>query len=171
MLRLFATRQTEPPDRFTLELLLHAYIQQHTQGGLGWTAEAARVVQSQGTDLYSFDKNLLLRAAEYTAKYNLGYDVPYDQNFYRCEAILVNGPWSGPSTIGRGYEESPAVWDILYYQYVVKRGLNAPWTTRMKKAIHSLNGEGHSKSKVPVILIMLAKRSKEKRFLSLSLSL
>jgi hypothetical protein len=88
--------------------------QQHTQGGLGWTAEAARVVQSQGTDLYSFGDNLLLKAAEYTAKYNLGHDIPYDRNFYRCEAILVNGPWSGPSPIGRGYESSPAVWDVSH---------------------------------------------------------
>ena len=70
-------------------------------------------MRSQGTELYSFGDNLLLREAEYTAKYNLGY-VPYDRNFYRCEAILVNGPWSGASTIGRGYEESPAVWDVSH---------------------------------------------------------
>lgn len=86
--------------------------QQHSQGGLGWTAEAARVVQSQGTDLYSFDNNMLLKAAEYAAQYNLGYDVPYDEKFYRCEAILVNGPWSGPSPMGRGYQSSPSVWDV-----------------------------------------------------------
>ena len=86
--------------------------QQHTQGGLGWTAEAARVAQSQGTDLYSFDNNMLLKGAEYTAQYNLGYDVPYDEKFYRCEAILVNGPWSGPSPDGRGYQSSPPVWDV-----------------------------------------------------------
>lgn len=31
---------------------------------------------------------------------------------------------------------------ILYYQYVVKRGLNAPWLTKIKKAIDSIGGEG-----------------------------
>ncbi|KAF3401401.1 hypothetical protein DPV78_005913 [Talaromyces pinophilus] len=116
--------------------------QQHAQGGIGWTAEAARVAQSQGTDLYSLGDNLLLKAAEYTAQYNLGEDVPYDEKFYRCEAILVNGPWSAPSPIGRGYQSSPRVWDILYYQYVVKRGLDAPWLTKMKKALDSIGGEG-----------------------------
>lgn len=60
--------------------------QRHSQGGLGWAAETARVAQSQGTDLYGFGDNILLKAAEYTALYNLGNDVPYDPKFYRCEA-------------------------------------------------------------------------------------
>ena len=81
---------------------------------LGWAAEAARVIQSQGTDLYSFENNLILKAAEYTAKYNLGYDVPYDRKFYRCEAILINGPWAAPSNISRGIVGSPKVWDVSF---------------------------------------------------------
>ncbi|UKZ74950.1 hypothetical protein TrVFT333_002620 [Trichoderma virens FT-333] len=118
--------------------------QGHAQGGLGWTAEAARIMQSQGTDVYSLGDNLLLKAAEYTAKYNLGYDVPYDPKFYRCEAILINGPWALPSNISRGVAKPPPkVWDILYYQYVVKRGLRAPYTTKMKTTINGLGGEGN----------------------------
>lgn len=76
--------------------------QGHARNGLGWSAQAARVLQSQGNDVYSDGDNLLLKASEYIAKYNLGYDVPYDRKFYRCEAILVNGPWSQPSNISRG---------------------------------------------------------------------
>ncbi|KAK0762677.1 hypothetical protein N5P37_005495 [Trichoderma harzianum] len=118
--------------------------QGHAQGALGWTAEAARIMQSQGTDVYSLGDNLLLKAAEYTAKYNLGYDVPYDPKFYRCEAILINGPWAVPSNISRGVAKPPPkVWDILYYQYVVKRGLRAPYTTKMKVTINGLGGEGN----------------------------
>lgn len=86
--------------------------QGHSMTGLGWAAEAARVIQSQGTDVYSFGNNLILRAAEYTAKYNLGNDVPYDPKFYRCEAILINGPWAAPSNISRGIVGSPKVWDV-----------------------------------------------------------
>lgn len=94
--------------------------QGHAVTGLGWAAEAARVIQSQGTDVYSLGGNLLLKAAEYSAKYNLGYTVPYDPTFYRCEAILINGPWSAPSTIGRGLgnnsatSQTPAVWDVSH---------------------------------------------------------
>ncbi|CAK7227639.1 hypothetical protein SEUCBS140593_006643 [Sporothrix eucalyptigena] len=118
--------------------------QGHAMGGLGWAAEAARVIQSQGTDVYGEGNNLLLLGAEYTAKYNLGYDVPYDPKFYRCEAVLINGPWAQPSNISRGISEtSPQVWDILYYQYVIKRGLSAEWLTMAKEKIDSLGGEEH----------------------------
>lgn len=60
---------------------------------------------------------MLLKGAEYSAKYNLGNDVPYDPKFYRCEAILINGPWSAPSNISRGLGTSgtsltPPVWDV-----------------------------------------------------------
>lgn len=69
-------------------------------------------MQSQGTDMYSYGDKILLKAAEYTAKCNLFFDVPFDPKFYRCEAILVNGPWEAPSNISRGYQSSPAVWDV-----------------------------------------------------------
>lgn len=72
-------------------------------------------MQSQGTDVYSLGDNLLLKAAEYTAKYNLGYDVPYDPKFYRCEAVLINGPWAMPSNISRGVvTPPPKVWDVRF---------------------------------------------------------
>jgi hypothetical protein len=59
-----------------------------------------------------------MKAAEYAAQYNLGYDVPYDRTFYRCEAILINGPWAAPSNITRGLgllstgAKTPGVWDV-----------------------------------------------------------
>ncbi|KAH8596298.1 chondroitin AC/alginate lyase [Bisporella sp. PMI_857] len=121
--------------------------QSHASSAIGWAAEAARVVQSQGTDVYSLGDNLLLKAAEYTAKYNLGEEVTYDPKFYRCEAILINGPWAAPSNISRGLgqlsstSKTQAVWDIIYYQYVVKRGLKAPWTTKAKQTYDAAGGE------------------------------
>lgn len=84
--------------------------QGHSKGGLAWAAQAARVVQSQGKDVYGLEDDLLLKAAEYTARYNLGEEVEYDRNFYRCEAILVNGPWSAPSNVSRGV--TPGAFDV-----------------------------------------------------------
>jgi hypothetical protein len=75
--------------------------QGHTLTCLGWAAETAHVIQSQGFDVYSEGGHLLMKAGEYAAKYNLGHDVPYDRKFYRCEAVLVNGPWSAPSNVSR----------------------------------------------------------------------
>lgn len=70
-------------------------------------------MQSQGwEDSYTILDNLVLKGGEYAAKYNLGYDVPYDRSFYRCEAILVKGPWAQPSEIKRGIVGSPKVWDV-----------------------------------------------------------
>lgn len=107
--------------------------------GMAWSAYGARVAQTQGSDLYSLNNNLLLKAAEYTAKYNLNETVTYDPKWYRCEAILVDGPWATISNISRGVTAKNPVWDILYYQYVVKRKKNAPWTTKAKKEVV----EGH----------------------------
>ncbi|KAL1856447.1 hypothetical protein Daus18300_010714 [Diaporthe australafricana] len=116
--------------------------QGHAITSLGWAAEAARVMQSQGwQDSYTLLDTLLLRGGEYAAKYNLGYDVPFDRSFYRCEAILVNGPWAQPSEIKRGIVGSPKVWDILYYQYNVKRGLDTPYIAQAKAASDAAGGE------------------------------
>lgn len=145
--------------------------QGHAKDALAWAAQAARVIQSQGRDVYGYGDHLLLKASEYAAKYNLGYDVEYDRNFYRCEAILVNGPWAQPSNISRGITAGAfdvsllyqmitkslragisqskyliLVMQIIYYQYVVKRGMKAEYTTRMKKAIDAVGGEGSGKT-------------------------
>jgi alpha-galactosidase len=104
--------------------------QSHAMSGLGWAAYAARVGQSQGFDFYGLGDNLLLKGAEYAAKYNLNESVPYDPSWYRCEAVLVNGPWSEISEEKRGVTNANPVWDVLYYQYVKNRGKKAPWTTK-----------------------------------------
>jgi hypothetical protein len=106
----------------------------HTQSGLAWTAYAMRTGQSQGVDLYGLGDNLLLKASEYVAKFNLNGTVPYDPKWYRCEAVLVDGPWAGPSFNAFGITNQTPVWDILYYQYAVHRNLSAPWTSKAKHA-------------------------------------
>jgi hypothetical protein len=105
--------------------------QGHVQSSLSWTANAAKVIQNQGSsDLFGYNDNLLLRATEYTAKFNLNYTVEYNSKLYRCEAVLVDGPWPVISTANKGF--TVPVWDILYYEYVVKRGLSAPYTTEAR---------------------------------------
>ncbi|GKT84279.1 glycoside hydrolase family 92 protein [Colletotrichum tofieldiae] len=102
---------------------------------IGWAAQAARVAQSQGSDLYSQGDNLLLKGGEYTAEFNLNQTVTYDPKWFRCEAVLVNGPWATISQDKRGVTASNPMWDILYYQYVVKKKLDAPWTTKAKQTV------------------------------------
>jgi len=52
--------------------------QGHTQMGLDYLACAAEIAWNQGVDLYGAFDNRLLKGFEYTAKYNLGFDVPYE---------------------------------------------------------------------------------------------
>lgn len=104
--------------------------------GIVWAAYGARVAQTQGSDLYGINDNILLKGSEYTSKYNLNGTVVYDPKWYRCEAVLVDGPWTSISELNFGVNNASnnPMWDIIYYQYVVKRKLPAPWTAKAKKA-------------------------------------
>ena len=46
--------------------------------GLGFLACTCEIAWNQGVDLYGAYDNRLLKGFEYTAKYNLGFDVPYE---------------------------------------------------------------------------------------------
>ena len=52
--------------------------QAHTQMGLDFLACTCEIAWNQGLDLYGAFDNRLLKGFEYTAKYNLGFEVPYE---------------------------------------------------------------------------------------------
>ena len=52
--------------------------QAHTQMGVGFLGCACEIAWKQGVDLYGAADNRLALGFEYTAKYNLGYDVEYE---------------------------------------------------------------------------------------------
>ena len=92
---------------------------------------------NQGEDLFAYDNNrillgyvswppflidhyLLSSRAEYFARYNLGYDVP----FVPYTNYIVHYNVISPS--GRGAIRP--TWELLYSHYGVVKGLQAPWT-------------------------------------------
>ncbi|GFN15281.1 hypothetical protein AtubIFM55763_009704 [Aspergillus tubingensis] len=110
--------------------------QSHVQDALQWTALAARVVANQDYDLFALEDNIVFTAAEYAGKYLMNHTVPYDASFYRCEVVLVDGPWANISAVNRyiGYQDgktNPAAWGLLYYE-ALERGVDVPWTSRVK---------------------------------------
>ncbi|ORY66050.1 chondroitin AC/alginate lyase [Pseudomassariella vexata] len=118
--------------------------QAHAALSLGALGLASRTVGNQGFDLFSYGDNLLLKGAEYTAKYNLNETVPYDPDFRRCEAVLVAGPWKEISIQNRGIGVygtlTQPIWDLLYYG-ATARGLQTPWTAKAKAAFDAAGGE------------------------------
>lgn len=96
--------------------------QAHTQMGLEYLANSAETAWVQGIDLYGEADNRLLKGFEYTAKYNLGFEVPYEpfrsvEGRYHYKRISDNSR-------GRLRE----MYEKVYNHYVNRRGLEAPYT-------------------------------------------
>jgi hypothetical protein len=107
--------------------------QEHTQLGIAHLAETAEIAWKQGTDLYSDANNRLLAGFEYTAKYNLGYDGPFE-SFGSCGVT-----YAFISAIDRG--QLRPNYEMVWNHYVNRMGVAAPYT---KAAVDYLWAEGDS---------------------------
>lgn len=92
--------------------------QAHTQLGLGMLAAACEVAKKQGIDLYGASDNRLAKGFEYTARYNLGEDVP-------CDGII--------SAKARG--QFRPIYEKVYQHYAREKGVPMPFTARVIAAI------------------------------------
>jgi hypothetical protein len=105
--------------------------QQHTQLGLAHMGDACEMAWHQGLDLYSELDNRLLLGFEYTAKYELGEEVPFlpdvDQTGNYRHTVI-----SPRSRLRNNFEQ-------IYNHYVNRMGLPAPWVT---KAAQQVRPEG-----------------------------
>jgi hypothetical protein len=110
--------------------------QGHTQLGIGLLSDCCEIAWHQGLNLYAYANNRLLKGFEYTAKYNLGNDVPFTYVLDRT------GKYEHfkPSIIGRN--QLRAVYEQVYNHYVNRMGLAAPYT---KEAAEKLRPEGPGK--------------------------
>ena len=107
--------------------------QQHVQLGLGLLAETCEMAWNQGIDLYGEANNRLLKGFEYTARYNLGFEVPFAPwtditGKYRHTAI---------STDRRG--QLRPIYEMVWNHYRNRRGIPAPFT---RQAADKLRPEG-----------------------------
>ncbi len=100
--------------------------QNHVQLGLGALAETCEMAWQQGDDLWGALDNRLMKGFEYTARYNLGYDVPF-RRWDDCTGLYCD--WTEIGAMGRGQ-----LWDIYrlpYEHYVGRCGLSMPYTERI----------------------------------------
>jgi hypothetical protein len=111
--------------------------QVHTMAGLAGMAALCEVAWHQGIDLYGYDNNRFLAAAEYSARANLIESgttyhtvpyVPYKNDFYT---------WNTFSTLQQG--DATPIWALIQNHYVNRKGIAAPYSE--KKAL-SIRPEG-----------------------------
>lgn len=97
--------------------------QQHVMLGVACFADMAEVAWTQGDDLYGALDNRIMKGYEYIAKSNLGYDVPF------IKWKDITGKYSELATFGKdGMGRFRAVFEIAYNHYVVRKGLEMPYT-------------------------------------------
>lgn len=100
--------------------------QNHVQLGLEALAHICEMAWEQGDDLWGALDNRLMKGFEYAARYNLGYDVPFD-TWTDCTGLYND--WTMPGEMGRG-----RLWDIYqlpYKHYVERKGLKMPYTKKV----------------------------------------
>ena len=100
--------------------------QGHAQMGIGMLCDICEMAWEQGDDLWGALDNRMMKGVEYSARYNLGYDVPFE-TWTDCTGLYND--WTEPGEMGRG-----KVWEIYdkpYRHYVGRKGLKMPYTKKL----------------------------------------
>ena len=100
--------------------------QGHAQLGLGAMCEICEMAWDQGDDLWGALDNRLMKGMEYTAKYNLGYDVPFE-TWTDCTGLYND--WTEPGSMGRG--RIRCIYNLPYLHFVGRKGLQMPYTKKV----------------------------------------
>lgn len=115
--------------------------QGHAQLGLEAQADICEMAwQYKNDDLWGAYDNRLLKGFEYTAKYNLGYDVPFE-TWTDCTGLYND--WTEPGAMSRG-----KLWDIYqqpYEHYHNRKGLKMPYTEKALALQAKAEAKGESR--------------------------
>lgn len=116
--------------------------QAHAQLGIGQIGSICELAWKQGDDLYSLNGNAVMKAFEYSARYNMGYDdLPFKM---MTDVSGKNGMFMGDK-IGSKYRgELRSIYAMGYNHYAKRKGLNMPHTKELLDAhpLGSYNGDG-----------------------------
>ena len=102
--------------------------QGHAQLGLGALCDICEMAWQQGDDLWGAMDNRLMKGIEYSARYNLGHEVPFE-TWTDCTGLYCD--WTEIGAMGRGTIR--CIYDLPYRHYVGRKGLEMPFT---KKLLH-----------------------------------
>jgi len=108
--------------------------------GMGQMDAFCEMAWSQGDDLYGYDDNRFMKAAQYVATYNLGGDVPFTTYTWGSGPSCARMSQTVISSDSRG--QVRPVWDILHYHYVGRRKLSVPSITAIAEQGRPEGGGG-----------------------------
>lgn len=128
--------------------------QSHTQMGLEYLGNACETAWAQGVDLYGAYDNRLLKGIEYTAKYNLGFDVPYEPYI----SFKARYKYRTISDKGRG--RLRPLYERVYNHYHNRMGLEMPFA---KQAVDNVRPEAGGRSSLPWGTLMFAGQTNLRR--------
>lgn len=106
--------------------------QGHTQMGLEYLVNSCEIAWKQGIDLYSAYENRLAKGFEYTAKYNLGSDVPFE--YYES----YKGRYEHNKISDKNRGRLRPMYEKTYNHYHNRMKMDMPWC---KKAIEKTRPE------------------------------
>jgi hypothetical protein len=103
--------------------------QSHAQLGLGYVAQSAEIGWNQGLDMYGAVNDRLLKGFEYTAKYNLGYDVPF------LEYTDTTGKYHQTAISSDQRGSFRPIYEMVYNHYRNRRGTDCPYTQQVAEQL------------------------------------
>ncbi len=121
--------------------------QAHTQMGLEYLLNSCEIAWKQGIDLYSAYDNRLTKGFEYTAKYNLGMDVPFEP----YESYKARYKHAKISSKGRG--KLRPMYEKVYNHYHNRMGIDLPYC---KQALEKTRPESGGGASLPWSTLMYA---------------
>jgi hypothetical protein len=101
--------------------------QQHSQLGIGLLSCVAETAWHQGVDLYGAYDNRLLKGFEYTARYNLGEEVPFTATHDRT------GKYNHQKASERGRPDLQ-IYEMVFNHYSNRVGIPVPYTAKVAAA-------------------------------------
>jgi hypothetical protein len=119
--------------------------QGHTIMGIGLMGAFCEMAWNQGIDCYGQDNNLFLKAAEYVAKYNLGYEVPFTPYTWQSgpSSTASHVGWQTQTVPGAGSRgQARPVWEQVLGHYSGRMGLTTPWIKQMAESLRPDSGGG-----------------------------
>jgi hypothetical protein len=115
--------------------------QGHSMMGIGMMATIMEMAWNQGVDLYSARDSAFAKAAEYVARYNLGYDdLPFTKYTWGSG---VNCSYNEHTVMGSGGRgQARPVWEMVYHHYTGRKGRAMPNVSQMARQNSAEGGGG-----------------------------